>query len=130
MKFSLPLWHPEIKEGWYDANVWPNFIDYLVRKSSSLSLVRKEVGIINDKSTDRFDGVFRYIFGGIRVDLGAVEVASVSDRPNSDRKPTKDRAKLIRGMHHMLKCLREGYQDDNFQSISFLCCGMYSFYLP
>lgn len=123
-KFLQPSWAPEIKEGWYDSNVWPYFIDYLFCRSSSLSLLRKELAIIPGQTDrDRYDGVFRCIRKGFRFDLGVIEVSRLSDRPNSDMKASIDRKKIMRAMQSLLVWARKRVEDGELQVVGILCSG-------
>jgi len=127
-KFIQPSWAPEIKEGWYDSNLWPYFIDYLFSRSSTLSLLRKELAIIPGQSErDRYDGVFRCIKKGFRFDLGVIEVSRLSDRPNSDMKATIDRRKIVRGMQSLLGWARKRVEDEGLQVVGILCSGVSTF---
>jgi len=123
-KFLQPSWAPEIKEGWYDSNLWPYFIDYLFSRSSTLSLLRKELAIIPGQSErDRYDGVFRCIKRGFRFDLGVIEVSRLSDRPNSDMKATIDRGKIVRALQSLLGWARKRIEDEGLQVVGVLCSG-------
>ncbi|KAF8419073.1 hypothetical protein EV426DRAFT_712574 [Tirmania nivea] len=63
----------ETNESWYDY-LWWHFIDYLFLRSSSLSLLRKELAVISGQpEPDRHDGVFRCTAKGHRFDLGLIE---------------------------------------------------------
>ena len=127
-KFLQPSWTPEIKEGWYDSNLWPYFIDYLFSRSSTLSLLRKELAIIPGQSErDRYDGVFRCIQKGFRFDLGVIEVSRLSDRPNSDMKATIDRRKIMRAMQSLLRWARKRTEDKGLQVVGILCAGTLTF---
>ena len=124
-KFLQPSWGPEIKEGWYDSNLWPYFIDYLFSRSSTLSLLRKELGIIPGQSErDRYDGVFRCIKRGFRFDLGVIEVSRLSDRPNSDMKATIDRGKIVRALQCLLGWVRNKVEGQALQVVGVLCSGV------
>lgn len=123
-KFLQPSWAPEIKEGWYDSNLWPHFIDYLFSRSSTLSLLRKELAIIPGQSErDRYDGVFRCIKKGFRFDLGVIEVSRLSDRPNSDMKAAIDRRKILRAMQSLLGWARKRVEEEGLQVVGVLCSG-------
>ena len=115
---------PELKEGWYDSSLWCHIIDALCARSIYVTVLRKEIQIIPRGSTDRFDGVFRWMNGmNERFDLGVIEVGSMSQLPNSDSKPATDRAKIIRGMATLLTEARKHKHNPKLQVIGILCSG-------
>ncbi|KAI5809149.1 hypothetical protein DFH27DRAFT_522521 [Peziza echinospora] len=123
-KLNCLWWNPELKEGWYDSSLWCHIIDALCARSIYVTVLRKEIQIIPRGSTDRFDGVFRWMNGmNERFDLGVIEVGLMSQLPNSDSKPAIDRAKIIRGMAILLAEARKHRKDPKLQVIGILCSG-------
>ena len=53
-------WVPEIKEGFFDSNIWPYIIDSLWSRETTYKLLRKERTLSNSTGSERYDGVFRY----------------------------------------------------------------------
>lgn len=110
-------------EGWYDSNIWCHFIDSLLQNSKVLSILRKEISIIPRGNSDRYDGVFRYIDGIHRFDVGLIEVGRLPNHPNSDPKPSNDREKILHGLSLLLASAQKATPHLELQVIGILCTG-------
>jgi len=114
----------ELREGWSDSSIWCYFIDSLFSKSEVLTLLRKEVGIITRGHSERFDGIFRYLNGVKRFDLGVVKVGPPFNYPDSDLKPNVDRAKILWALTTLLGQYHKVNTPEPVQLIGVLCSGM------
>lgn len=124
-KLSVHWWTHELREGWYDSSIWCYFIDSLFSKSEVLTLLRKEVGIIPRGHTERFDGVFRYLNGVKRFDMGVVEVGPPLNYPDSDPKPNLGRAKILWALTTLLGEYRKVNTPKPIQVIGVLFSSMF-----
>ena len=128
-KFLQLPWVHEIKDGWYDSNLWPHFIDYLFSRSSTLSLLRRELLIIPGQCDyGRYDGVFRCIKRGFRFDLGVIKVSRFGNQPSSDMKAVLNR-KIVGDLQSLLGWARKKVEDPGLQVVGVLCSGPLTLHL-
>ena len=117
-----------MREGWFDVNIWPLFIDHLLIRSTTLTVVRKEVAIISrrqdgtiPKNSRRYDGIFHYIRGHNMFDLGVIEVSPPS--MYFEGKHFIDRAKIVAGLSALITYLKSLCLHVGLQVIGILCSG-------
>lgn len=113
VKFCNPFWAMEIREGWFDANVWPLFIDNVLARSTVLTVMRKGVGLTT-RSKFRHDGIFRF-------DSGIIEVSAMG--PYMANKKQNDREKLVSAMSVLLGELYVQVNKASIQVVGVLCYG-------
>ena len=102
-------------------NIWTHFIDHLFARSTKVSIVRKEVGLIPSDAY-RYDGIFRCMYGTHVFDVGVIEVGPPS--MYSLQKHARDRAKLISGLSLLLSTFTQpSFELSSIQVVGMLCSG-------